>query len=127
MDHRHHTETVLSAECEALAAKSCIPCQGGIPALTGKKLLPLIGQLGHGWHVVHEHHLMKRFAFPDFVTALKFVNAVGEIAEQESHHPDLLLGWGKVEVSIWTHKIDGLTESDFVLAAKIEVLPRAPE
>jgi 4a-hydroxytetrahydrobiopterin dehydratase len=124
MDHRHHSETAPSVECEALAAKSCIPCKGGVPALRGKALLPLISQLGQSWHVVHEHHLMKRFAFPDFVSALKFVNAIGEVAEREGHHPDILLGWGKVEVSIWTHKIDGLTESDFVLAAKIETLPR---
>jgi 4a-hydroxytetrahydrobiopterin dehydratase len=117
------TETAAHEACDALAAKACIPCKGGVPPLRGKSLLPLIGQLGHGWHVVHEHHLLKRFHFHDFATALKFVNEVGAIAEREGHHPDLHLAWGKVEVTIWSHKIDGLTESDFVLAAKIEKVP----
>jgi 4a-hydroxytetrahydrobiopterin dehydratase len=76
------------------------------------------------WGVVDGHHLDRVFNFPDFRTALAFVNRVGEIAEAEGHHPDLWLAWGKVEVKIWTHKIDGLTESDFVLAAKIDRLPR---
>jgi len=72
--------------------------------------------------VVDGHHLLKTFTFPDFKTALAFVNRAGEIAEEEGHHPDLLLSWGKVEVKTWTHKIDGLTESDFILAAKIDKL-----
>lgn len=122
MENRNHLETPLSAACEALAARPCVPCKAGMTPLKGAKLLPLVSQLGHGWHVVHEHNLHKRYAFPDFVSALRFVNAIGEIAEREGHHPDLHLGWGKVEVTIWTHKIDGLTESDFVLAAKVEKL-----
>src|SRR5205814_522583 len=77
-----------------------------------------------GWQVVSEHHLVKQFAFPDFKTALDFVNKVGAIAEEEGHHPDLFLSWGKVEVKTWTHKIDGLTESDFILAAKIDKIPK---
>jgi 4a-hydroxytetrahydrobiopterin dehydratase len=104
--------------CE-LAARSCIPCKGGVPPLKGEELKPLISQL-EGWTVVDEHHLAKTYKFPDFVMALKFVNRVGEIAEKEWHHPDLYLAWGKVEVEIWTHKISGLTESDFVFAAKAD-------
>jgi 4a-hydroxytetrahydrobiopterin dehydratase len=77
-----------------------------------------------GWSVVEEHHLAKTFLFPDFRTALGFVNRVGAVAEQEGHHPDLHLSWGKVEATIWTHKINGLTESDFILAAKIDELPK---
>ena len=72
------------------------------------------------WKIVEEHHLSKTFSFPDFKTALDFVNRVGEAAETEGHHPDLCLSWGKVEVKTYTHKIDGLTESDFILAAKID-------
>ena len=75
-----------------------------------------------GWKVVDGHHLWKSFAFPDFRTALDFVNRAGAVAEAEGHHPDLFLSWGKADVKIWTHKIDGLTESDFVLAAKIDDL-----
>ena len=106
--------------CSILAKKDCIPCKGGVPPLKGAELNGLIQQLGHGWEVVKEHHLEKKFAFPDFQTALDFTNKVGAVAEQEGHHPDIHLAWGKVRVVIWTHKIDGLTESDFVLAAKVE-------
>ncbi len=73
-----------------------------------------------GWNVVNQHHITKDFLFPDFVTALAFVNKAGALAEEQGHHPVLLLAWGKVNVKIWTHKIDGLTESDFILAAKID-------
>lgn len=102
-----------------LAARSCVPCKGGVPPLKGEEIKPLIGQL-EGWTVVDEHHLAKTYKFPDFVMALKFANRVGEIAEKEWHHPDLYLAWGKVSVEIWTHKINGLTESDFVFAAKAD-------
>ena len=76
-----------------------------------------------GWSIVNEHHLVKDYSFPDFSEALKFVNRVGEIAEKEDHHPDIYLAWGKVKIEIWTHKVKGLTESDFILAAKIDALP----
>lgn len=105
----------------SLAAKHCVPCTGGVPALKGEELAGFASQVPN-WQVVNEHHLTRHFTFPDFRTALNFVNRVGEVAEEEGHHPDLLLGWGKVDVTIWTHKIDGLTESDFILAAKIEQL-----
>ena len=103
-----------------LAQKKCVPCEGGTAPLKGAALLELERQVGHGWKVVEEHHLEKTFAFPDFKSALAFTNTVGEVAESEGHHPDIQLAWGKVRVTVWTHKIDGLTESDFVLAAKIE-------
>jgi 4a-hydroxytetrahydrobiopterin dehydratase len=104
-----------------LAEKRCVPCRGGVPPLQGAELENMQVQVT-GWQVVDEHHLLKTYTFPDFQKALDFVNRVGAIAEQEGHHPDLYLAWGKVEVKIWTHKIDGLTESDFILAAKIDAL-----
>lgn len=108
---------------EDLAAQRCVPCRGGVPPLAGAELEGLLARLGpNGWQAVRGHHLEKTYAFPDFVGALAFVNRVGEVAEAEGHHPDLHLAWGKVRIEIWTHKIDGLTESDFVLAAKIDRL-----
>jgi 4a-hydroxytetrahydrobiopterin dehydratase len=104
-----------------LAKKSCVPCKGGVPPLRGEALQAL-QQYVDEWDVVEEHHIIKTFRFPDFVTALDFVNKVGTIAEEEGHHPDIYLTWGKVEITIWTHKISGLTESDFILAAKIDKL-----
>ena len=106
---------------EELAAKKCVPCRGGVPPLKGQKLAGIAQHLP-AWEVVEEHHLKRRFEFPDFRSALDFTVRVGEVAEQEGHHPDIYLAWGKVEVTIWTHKIDGLTESDFILAAKVERL-----
>jgi 4a-hydroxytetrahydrobiopterin dehydratase len=102
-----------------LAGKHCVPCRGGVPPVQGAELEQLKSQVP-GWQVVNGHHLTKTYTFPDFRTALDFVNKAGAIAETEGHHPDLLLSWGKVEVTTWTHKIDGLTESDFILAAKID-------
>ena len=108
----------------SLAEKHCVPCRGGVPPLKGEQLETLKNQVP-GWQVVEEHHLAKTFTFPDFRTALDFVNRVGEVAETEGHHPDLYLSWGKVDVTTWTHKINGLTESDFILAAKIDELKRS--
>jgi 4a-hydroxytetrahydrobiopterin dehydratase len=93
-----------------------------VPALKGAELRAVAAELGGDWKIVDEHHLEKEFAFPDFAAALDFTNRIGAIAEEEGHHPDIYLGWGKVRVTIWTHKIDGLTRSDFVLAAKIDRL-----
>ena len=104
-----------------LASKTCVPCRGGVPPLKGKELEDLAKQVS-AWKVVNGHHLTRVFAFPDFKAALAFVNRVGELAESQGHHPDILLSWGKAEVTTWTHKIDGLTESDFILAAKIDKL-----
>ena len=104
-----------------LASKTCVPCRGGVPPLKGAELVALQKQVD-GWNVLGEHHITRTFKFPDFRKALDFVNRVGELAEEQGHHPDIYLAWGKVEVITWTHKIDGLTESDFILAAKIERL-----
>jgi 4a-hydroxytetrahydrobiopterin dehydratase len=104
-----------------LASKTCVPCRGDVPAIKGKHLERLL-QLIPNWKVVNEHHITRIFTFPDFHKALDFVNEVGELAEQQGHHPDILLAWGKAEVTLWTHKIDGLSESDFIMAAKIDLL-----
>ncbi len=104
-----------------LASRSCVPCRGGVPPLPAAEIERLLAELGpNGWRAVEGHHLEKEYRFPDFAQALAFVDRVGAIAEQEGHHPDLFLAWGKVRITIWTHKIDGLTESDFVLAAKAD-------
>jgi len=108
-----------------LADKQCVPCEGGVPALSSERAAELLEQIP-GWTIDQNHHLDREYALPDFVTALAFVNQVGELAEQQGHHPDIYLTWGKVRIQIWTHKIDGLSESDFVLAAKIDALPGHP-
>lgn len=106
-----------------LANKKCGPCEGNGQPLKGEALRKLAGQV-QGWEVVREHEIAKTFKFPDFVTALAFTNRIGELAEGEGHHPDIHLSWGKVGVQTWTHAVDGLTENDFILAAKIDALPR---
>ena len=106
-----------------LAEAHCVPCRGGVPPLEGAELHRLLEELGGGWSVLDEHHLEKEFTFPDFASALEFTNRVGRLAEEQGHHPDIYLAWGRVRITIWTHKIDGLTESDFILAAKIQELP----
>lgn len=103
----------------ALADKSCVPCRGGVSPLTAAEIRPLLAELS-GWSVESDHHLTKTYAFPDFQSALDFVNRVGAIAEQQGHHPDIYLSWGKARIDIWTHKINGLTESDFILADKCD-------
>tara|TARA_Y100000758_G_scaffold265765_1_gene205648 strand:- start:301 stop:630 length:330 start_codon:yes stop_codon:yes gene_type:complete len=105
-----------------LANRVCVPCKGGIPPLKGKELKALQNQLGNGWNVINEHHLKKKWKFDDFESALNFTNKIGSLAEDQGHHPDIYLAWGKVEIKIWTHKISGLTESDFILAAKIDLI-----
>src|SRR5713101_3098135 len=107
-----------------LAKKHCVPCRGGVPPLQGEELRKLAAQVPD-WKVIDEHHITKSYLFPDFKTALDFVNRVGAVAEEEGHHPDILLAWGKAEITLWTHKIDGLTESDFIMVAKIDRLPRS--
>jgi 4a-hydroxytetrahydrobiopterin dehydratase len=104
-----------------LAERQCVPCRGGVPPLTSDEVQPLLAEL-QGWQVINQHHLQKTYAFTNFREAMDFVNRVGELAEEQAHHPDICFGWGKAEITIWTHKIDGLTESDFVLAAKIDRL-----
>jgi len=105
-----------------LASRQCEPCRGGVPRLQGAELEQLQRKLQTGWQVADGHHLEKTYGFKDFREALAFTNRVGDLAETQGHHPDIYLAWGKVQVKIWTHKIDGLTESDFVLAAKVDRL-----
>ena len=114
-EHEHMT---------ALADKECVPCKGGVAPLKGQELARLTAELGGGWKAVDEHHLEKEYDFTDFRSALAFTDKVGELAEAVQHHPDIYLAWGKVKLSLWTHKINGLTESDFVFAAKADRLPR---
>jgi 4a-hydroxytetrahydrobiopterin dehydratase len=104
-----------------LASKTCVPCRGGVPPLKGEELDALRRQVSE-WEVVEEHHLRRIFRFKNFREAWGFVNKVGELAEQQGHHPDISFGWGYAEVTVWTHKINGLTESDFIFAAKVNAL-----
>jgi len=103
-----------------LAKKGCVPCQGTLSALKGAALKSLLKSLGRQWKAVKGHHLEKEFKFKDFKQALDFVVEVGGLAEAQGHHPNIYLAWGRVKITLWTHKIDGLSESDFALAALIE-------
>jgi len=104
-----------------LANRQCVPCRGGVPPLKGEELRRYAGEL-QGWEVVDEHHLQREYSFRDFAEALAFVNRVGRMAEEQGHHPDVYLSWGRVRIEVWTHKVNGLTESDFVFAAKCDRL-----
>lgn len=108
-----------AVSCE-LSQKQCVPCSEGVPRLRGKEIDHFLKDLSSDWKVVEERHLEKDYAFPDFRQALVFTNCVGELAEKEGHHPDIHLSWGKVKLMIWTHKINGLSENDFILAAKCD-------
>ena len=114
------TSQLEGGAARVLAELQCIPCKGGVPPLRGAELEGLATELGNDWQVVDEHHLEKEFRFRNFRDALAFTNRVGEIAEEQGHHPDIELSWGRVRLVVYTHKIDGLTESDFVFAAKAE-------
>lgn len=105
-----------------LADRKCVPCRCGVPPLKGEALARLAAELGGDWRVMDEHHLERQYKFRNFREALDFTVKVGELAEREGHHPDIVLGWGKVKLQVWTHKINGLTESDFILAAKADKL-----
>jgi len=105
-----------------LAAKQCIPCKGDVPPLKGDELKKLQEQIHEDWELVDEHHLERLFKLPDFQNALDYTQKVGEMAEEQGHHPEIYLTWGKVKLKIYTHKIDGLTESDFIWAAKADRL-----
>ncbi|MDE0916438.1 MAG: 4a-hydroxytetrahydrobiopterin dehydratase [Planctomycetota bacterium] len=103
---------------EELSQRECVPCRGGVPPLTRAEQASLHGQLGQEWEVVNGHHLQREFEFKDFRSAMEFTVRVGEMADEQGHHPDIHLAWGKAKILVWTHKIDGLTESDFILAAR---------
>ena len=105
-----------------LARRKGLPTRDARKVLKGKDLAKYKKQLKGGWKVVRGHHLVKDYKFKDFRAALAFTNKVGRVAEAQGHHPDIYLAWGKVRLTIWTHKINGLTESDFILAAKADSL-----
>ena len=109
---------------ESLAARECRPVGKGAQPLRGEALESLAAALGRGWKVADGHHLEKQFAFADFKQALAFTNRVGALAEAQDHHPDIALAWGKAGITLWTHAVGGLSENDFILAAKVESLPR---
>lgn len=106
---------------EDLASRHCVPCHGGVPRLRGEELEKFARQVSE-WEVVEEQHLSKGFKFSNFAEALAFVNRVGEVADAEGHHPDITFGWGYARIEIYTHAIGGLSESDFILAARIDAL-----
>ena len=101
-----------------LADKKCTPCEKGGKPLKGELILKLRQELDDEWKVIGEHHLEKEYTFNNFKEALDFTNRVGAIAEELGHHPDVFLAWGKVKLDLWSHNIDGLSENDFILAAK---------
>lgn len=103
-----------------LAKNACVPCKGGVPPLEGDALERLHQELNSDWNLVEGHHLEKAYTFDGYRPAVDFANVVADIADDQDHHPNILLEYGKVTVTIWTHKIDGLTESDFYFAAKTE-------
>lgn len=103
-----------------LADEKCVPCRGGIPPLPAERVQTLLQQLGRGWSLNKDGHIERLFTFKNFAQALDFVNKVGAVAEAEGHHPDMYLSWGKCRIELWTHKINGLTESDFYMAAKAD-------
>lgn len=107
---------------KALRDRHCEPCHGGTPPVKGEEIERYRKELNERWQVEDEHYLVAEFSFPDFVGALDFTNRIGEVAEAEGHHPEVCLTWGRATVKIWTHAIDGLSESDFILAAKIDGL-----
>ena len=108
-----------------LADKQCVPCEKGAEPLKGQEIEKRAKELDRDWRVVDEHHLEREFRFDDFRQALDFVDEVGELAEEQGHHPDLYLSYGKVKIQLWTHKINGLHENDFIMAAKIDALQPA--
>jgi 4a-hydroxytetrahydrobiopterin dehydratase len=110
----------------ALADKQCVPCRGGVPPLAESRARELLQEVGGDWRLNEAGHLACRYEFGNFVDAMHLANVIAEIAETEKHHPELQIGWGHCSVEVWTHKIDGLTESDFYLAAKIERAAAAP-
>jgi 4a-hydroxytetrahydrobiopterin dehydratase len=108
-----------------LADKQCVPCAKGAEPLKGEEIEKRAKELDPGWRVVEEHHLEREFKFDDFRQALDFVNEVGELAEEQGHHPDIYLSYGRAKIQLWTHKINGLHENDFIMAAKIDALQPA--
>ena len=107
-----------------LSAMECVPCEEGVPPLSEEEALAFLVQIHDDWELVENHHITRTWTFPDFASALEFTNALGDICEEQAHHADFNLGWGKLVVVIFTHKIDALSESDFVLASKFDTIER---
>lgn len=105
----------------SLSSRNCTPCRGGVPPMNTSEAERFAKELD-GWEVINNHHLHKLYQLSDFAASLRFVNEVSSLAEEQGHHPDICFGWGRAEITVWTHKADGLTESDFILAAKIDGL-----
>ena len=108
-----------------LANRRCGPCNAETAPIEGKELQTYREHLHSRWRVIEDHHLAARYDFKDFAQALEFTNRVGSLAEAEGHHPEICLSWGWVKVRIWTHAIDGLSENDFILAAKMDQMDAA--
>ncbi len=110
----------MGKDKSCLAEQHCVPCQGGVPSLGINEANDFLAQLNNNWKINEIGHLYKKYVFKDFLTAIKFVNLIATVAEKEGHHPDLAIGWGYCSIEVWTHKVNGLTPSDFYIAAKIE-------
>jgi len=127
---KHPTKTCQTTNCPRhgkpfvldLTSKKCVPCEGGIPPLKLKEIKEYKKQVNDGWKVLDNTKISREFKFKDFVETMKFVNEVAKIAEQEGHHPNICIYWGKAVVELWTHAIGGLHENDFILASKIDKL-----
>jgi 4a-hydroxytetrahydrobiopterin dehydratase len=104
-----------------LSSKRCVPCDGGIPKLTLEEQQRLLPQLQGGWSA-QEDRLRKRYEFESFMEAMGFLNRVAKLAEDEGHHPDFCVHYNRVDITLWTHAIHGLSENDFILAAKLDAL-----
>ena len=111
---------------EELASHHCGPCNAETLPIEGEEARRLLSEIDARWELIDDHHLLSRFKFDDFAVALAFANRIGAIAEVEGHHPEICVTWGKVKLLIWTHAIDGLSENDFILAAKIDRLHAGP-
>ena len=105
---------------KTLLEKHCVFCEVGTDPLASDNIKKLANQIDPSWRVIHDHHLLRVFKFKNFAQALKFTNQIGELAETEGHHPNICLGWSYVKVKLSTHNINGLSENDFILAAKID-------
>jgi 4a-hydroxytetrahydrobiopterin dehydratase len=113
-----------------LAQRACVPCRGGVPPLTDEQINPLLAQLGSGWHAIEREDAKRgtiklltcTYRFDNFAKTMRAAQRIGDMAEQQQHHPDLHVSWGRLVVEVWTHKIGGLTESDFIFAAKCDAL-----
>jgi 4a-hydroxytetrahydrobiopterin dehydratase len=105
-----------------LTKKKCEPCEGGVKPFDEKEIKTYMSYLKTPWHIVGNKGIEKLFKFQDFKGAIKFVNKVADLAEEEGHHPDILINYSRVKLSLWTHAIGGLSVNDFILASKIELL-----